>query len=241
MDIKNFILSFKPHASPVPLAEKIRSALIGGASVLLLAYALKFMPSDYSLLMLGSMAASATLLFAVPHSPLSQPWPLIGGNLVSALAGWACYHLIPDPTIAAGCAVGLAIFLMYTLHCLHPPGGATALIMILNSTQLHATEWHWVIYSVTANISIMLLLALLFNNLVPGRRYPIPVQHIPPHEAPAAAAIVIEQQDIAWATRRMDSFVDITEEDLAAIYELASQHAQSRYRQALDARKNPRA
>lgn len=240
MDIKNFILSFKPHTTPTTLAEKIRSALIAGAAIMLLGYAFKYMPVEYPPLMLGSMGAAAVLLFAVPHSPMSQPWPLIGGNLISALAGWGCNQLIHDPILAAGCAVGLAIFLMYYLHCLHPPGAATALILILSSAQLHAMDWHWAVYIVTANIVIMLLLALLFNNLMPGRHYPARTRQIQPSASPAAAAIAIEQPDIAWAASQMDGFVDITEEDLALIYELARQHAQRRYEQALDARKNPR-
>ena len=241
MDIKNFIRSFKPHATPVSLAEKSRSALLAAAAILLLGYAFKYAPFEYPPLMLGSMAAAATLLFALPHSPMSQPWPLIGGNLVSALAGWTCFQLIHDPILAAACAVGLAVFLMHTLRCLHAPGAATALIIILSSAQFHATNWELVAYIVTANIVLMLLLALVLNNLIPGRRYPAPHRHAQLHADAHATAVSIEQSDIAWAASRMNSFVDISEEDLAAIYELARQHAQSRYEQALDARKNPRA
>jgi CBS-domain-containing membrane protein len=238
MNVKNFIQSFKPHASPTTLVEIIRSALMSGAAILLLGYAFKYMPFEYSPLMLGSMAAAATLLFALPHSPMSQPWPLVGGNLVSALAGWACFQLIHDPILAAGCAVGLAIFLMHTLRCLHPPGAATALILILSSAQFHATNWHLVAYIVAANIVIMLLLALVLNNLVPGRHYPARTYaHPTPDATPASMPVEIEQRDIAWAASHIDGFVDITEEDLASIYELASQHAQRRYQQAIDARK----
>jgi CBS domain-containing membrane protein len=31
------------------------------------------------------LGASAVLVFAVPASPLAQPWPVIGGNTISAL------------------------------------------------------------------------------------------------------------------------------------------------------------
>jgi len=70
------------------------------------------------------MGASSVLLFAVPASPLAQPWSIVGGNFVSALVGIGCAHWIPDPALAATLAVGLAIIAMFQLRCLHPPGGA---------------------------------------------------------------------------------------------------------------------
>ncbi|RYH63846.1 MAG: hypothetical protein EON54_07270, partial [Alcaligenaceae bacterium] len=70
------------------------------------------------------LGASAVLVFAVPASPLAQPWAVIGGNVLSALVGSACAALIPDPAWAGAAAVALAIALMFSLRCLHPPGGA---------------------------------------------------------------------------------------------------------------------
>lgn len=119
MDFKEFILSFKTHTAPIPFTEKLRNCLIGGIAILLLGIALKYLPQpNYPLVMLGSIAASAVLLFAAPHSPMAQPWPLLGGHLISTLAGWLCSQHISDPLLAAGCAVGLAIFLMHYLNYL---------------------------------------------------------------------------------------------------------------------------
>jgi len=236
MDFKNFIQSFKPHVAPIPIAEKIRSALAAGIAILLLGLALKFLPHfNYPMLMLGSMAASAVLLFAVPHSQMAQPWPLFGGHLVSVLAGWACIQLITDPLLAAGSAVCLAVFLMHYLHCLHPPGGATALTLVLSSAQFHPMGWLWVTYIVAVNAGISLILALLINSLIPGRHYPAPAHsHIQPGADPAATPVIMEERDITWAAGKMDSFVDISEEDLVMIYRLASLRAQRRYDQALN-------
>ena len=229
MHIKNFIRSFVPHIAPVPLAEKLRGALAAGLAILLLGFALKFLPQlHYPPLMFGSMAASTFLLFAVPHSPMAQPWPMLGGNLISALAGWGCGLLIPEPVLAASCAVGLAIFLMHYLHCLHPPGAATALTLVLGSAQFHALGWQSTAYVVAANTLILLVLALLINNLI-GRHYPLPHTH--PHH-PAQQVLPkfaeLEQGDIEWALTQMDGVIDVSEDDLAEIYELAIQHAQRR-------------
>lgn len=235
MDIKNFFVSFKPHIAPVSHTEKIRSALIAGIAMLLLGLALRFLPHfNYPMLMLASMAASAVLLFAAPHSPMAQPWPLLGGHLVSLLAGWICSGLVADPLLAGAAAVFLAILLMHYLHCVHPPGGATALTMVLSSAQFHPMGLPWVLCIVAANAGISLALALLINSLIPGRHYPAPVHtHVQPVSDPSAIPVGIEQADIEWAASQMDSFIDVSEEDLESIYQLATQHAQRRYEQAL--------
>ena len=229
MNFKEFALSFKTHTAPVPFPEKIRSGLAAGFGILLLGIALKFLPQpNYPLVMLGSIAASAVLLFAVPHSPMAQPRPLLGGHLISTLAGWLCSQHISDPVIAAGCAVGFAVFLMHYLNCLHPPAAATALTLVVHSTQFTPMGWPWVACIVLANIGISLVLAVLINNLIPGRHYPMrhtPQPALPPSTQPNH--VQIDQADIEWALTQMDGVIDVSEEDLAEIYELAIKHAQN--------------
>jgi len=64
--------------------------------------------------LVAPIGATAVLLFAVPASPLAQPWPVIGGNIISALVGVAAARIIPSPAFAAGTAVAGAIFVMAT-------------------------------------------------------------------------------------------------------------------------------
>ena len=208
------------------------NGLIGGIAILLLGLALKYLPqTNYPLVMLGSIAASAVLLFAAPHSPMAQPWRLVGGHLISALAGWLCSQFISDPLLAAGCAVGLAIFLMHYLNCLHPPGASTALTLVLFSAQFHPMGLPWVVCIVLANIGISLVLALLINNLLPGRQYPM--RHTPQpilQTDTLPKHVQLERADIAWALTQMDGVIDVSEEDLVEIYEVAVQHARNRDR-----------
>jgi CBS-domain-containing membrane protein len=228
MDLKTFLLSFKPHHSQTSFAEKLRSGLAGGVAILLLMLALHYLPqTTFPLLIVASMAASATLLYATPHSPLAQPWNLVGGHLVSALAGLACSALIPEPTLAAGAAVGSAILLMELFSCLHPPSAATSLMMVLGNSQLHEMNWQWALAIVAINVGISLVLALVINNALPGRRYPMHAlqNKVPPKPAPF---ITLEPADIKWALQQMNSEIDVSEEDLAEIYKLALQQAQTR-------------
>lgn len=228
MNINAFLNSFKPHPLPTSIPEKLRSALAGGLGILLLTLLIHHLPQDaHHLFIVTSMAASATLLYATPHSPLAQPWNLVGGHLVSAIAGVVCGAFIPDQTIAAGFAVGTAILLMQLLNCLHPPGGATALVMVIGGTQLHGIDWQWSLYIVAINAGFSLLFALAINNLLPGRHYPVQVAVTPPPPKPAPF-ITIEQSDLTKALEQMDSAMDVSEEDLARIYKLALQNAQQR-------------
>lgn len=234
MSFNSFIRSFRPQKSVASNWEKLRSGIAGGIAIFLLAWALYALPHhQYPLLMLGSMAASAVLLFAAPHSPFSQPWNLIGGHLVSALVGWICSLYIPDPALAAGIAVGTAIFLMYLLSCLHPPGAATALTLVLSVGQFHEMGWQWVAMIVSANSFIMLMLALLINRALPGRRYPA---HTAPAQTVAPPTVIPDQADIEWALGQMDSVIDVSVADLSVIYDKAQVRAKARLDENLKGR-----
>jgi len=174
--MKDFFKLFLPQQLSVSFAEKLRSGLAGGFAILWLGLLIEFLPHDvFPLLMLGSIAASVVLLFAVPHSPMAQPWNLVVGHFVSALVGWYMSTLVADTVVAAALAVGLAIWFMHLLDALHPPGAATALSLVLGSVEYHFMGGIWVAGVVVVNVVATLLFALLINNLLPGRRYPMPL------------------------------------------------------------------
>lgn len=122
--------------------------------------------------LVASMGASAVLLFAVPHGPLSQPWPLLGGHTVSALIGISCAKLLQDPVLAAALAVALAIGAMHYLNCIHPPGGATALSAVVGGEAVHQLGYQYLLTPVLFNAVTILLIAVLFNYPFHWRRYP---------------------------------------------------------------------
>lgn len=225
MNLKSFLQAFKPQTLLTSIPEKLRSALAGGGAILLLTLIIHHLPQEaHHLFIITSMAASATLLYVTPHSPLAQPWNLIGGHMVSAFSGLLCGAFIADQTLAAGAAVGLAILLMQQLKCLHPPGGATALVMVIGGTQLHGIDWQWSVYIVAINAGFSLLLALALNNLLPGRRYPMAAT------ATSTQSLPIDRADLDWALEQIDSVIDVSEEDLEEIYRLAAQHAGTRHK-----------
>lgn len=142
-----------------------------------------FLGLNSSLGIISSMGSSAVLLFAVPHGPLSQPWSVFGGHLVSALAGITCAKLIGDPMLAASAAVGLAIGAMHYARCIHPPGGATALATVIGGDSVYALGYQYLLTPVMLNAATIILVAILFNYPFRWRRYPraLARDHDPAH------------------------------------------------------------
>jgi len=111
-------------------------------------------------LILASTGASAILIFSLPFSPVSQPWNLVGGHLVSAFVGVSCYFLIPNELLASSLSIPLAMLSMHYLRCMHPPGGATAITAVVGGSNVHALGYAFVIIPVFVNAIILLSIAM---------------------------------------------------------------------------------
>ena len=121
----------------------------------------------------GSFGASAVLIYGAVTSPLAQPRNLLGGHMISAAIGVASYKLFGDTTwFAASFSVATAIAAMHATKTLHPPGGATALIAVIGTPKIHAIGFYYVLVPIGAGALIMLIIALIVNNLCQSRRYP---------------------------------------------------------------------
>jgi len=124
-------------------------------------------------MVIGSFGASAVLLYGAIKSPLAQPRNLIGGHIISAIIGVTCYKLFPSQMwLASSLAVATSIALMHATKTLHPPGGATALIAVIGSNKIHSLGYLYAIIPVGLGAFIMLIVALLVNNIHKNRRYP---------------------------------------------------------------------
>lgn len=207
--------------------EKLISALGGLLAILaILLISQSFLGLDNSWAIVASMGASAVLLFAVPKGPLSQPWPVFGGHMISALIGVSCALLIDDKIIAASIAAGLSIAAMYYLDCIHPPGGATALTAVLGGTAINDMGYQFLVTPVLLNIVVILFIAIAFNSLFHWRRYPNSWHNRSDREnnlpLPSQG---FSHEDFLAALKEIDTFVDVNEAELQRIFNLASVHA----------------
>jgi len=131
-----------------------------------------FEPKELTLL-IGSFGASAVLVYGAIKSPLAQPRNLIGGHVISGLVGVACWQAFGATLwVAAAFAVSLAIVAMLATKTLHPPGGATALIAVIGGAKIHDLGFLYAFIPAGAGAVVLLIIALLVNNLSKNRKYP---------------------------------------------------------------------
>lgn len=180
-------------------------------------------------LIVAPMGASAVLLFAVPASPLAQPWPIVGGNTISALVGVAVAHLVSDPLLAVGLAVSLAILAMSLTRSLHPPGGAAALTAVIGGAAVTRAGFWFPLVPVAINALILVALGVLFHRLA-GRRYPhrqapAPVNVHETRDPPPALRVGFTSADIDAAVEKFNETLDISRADLDALLREVEQEA----------------
>jgi CBS domain-containing membrane protein len=209
-----------PLQASISRREMLISALAAGLAISLNAWVSHaLLPGDYQVFLAASMGASTILVIAIHHSPLSQPWAVIGGHLVGALSGLLAAALIANPVLACMLAMALTVLLQMALRCLHAPGGGTALLPILGGAALRAEGFGFV-GVVLLNALVLVAVALMVNNLLPGRRYPLaftprPLTPVNP---------VFREEDLLAALRSMEGYIDVSPDDLERIYEHARSH-----------------
>lgn len=225
---QHFLIADTPALPP---GERRKSALGAGLG-LLLAGALFLLAPTGQVWLLAPLGASAIILFALPHSPLAQPWSVLGGYLAATGSALLALWLVP-PLAAAALAVGLSVWLMIRFRCVHPPGGALALLIVAGESHSPHGAWHLLGVVVTNGLAI-LAAAWVVNNLLLRRAYPqcrteeAPSLHATTDPAPSQR-IGLSHEDLDHALRSLGTFVDTQESELVRIYNLAVRQAFDRH------------
>lgn len=233
-----WLRGFLPRRTAVSGTERLRACIGALMGIFLTGLVSHWVLGESSALpmLIAPMGASAVLVFALPSSPLAQPWSLIGGNTISAAIGIACAQWVPAPELAAALAVTIAIGAMFALRCLHPPGGAIALTAVLGGPAIQAQGFHFALSPVALNSALMVMSALAFNNLT-RHRYP----HLPSRDQanrhrtqdPAPTGrLGFTTEDLDDVLKQYDEVLDIDRDDLNSLFIQAEMHA---YRRRFDA------
>lgn len=178
-------------------------------------------------LLVAPMGASALLLFSVPTSPMAQPWPIIGGNVISAFTGLVVASFVSEPPIAAALSVGFSIAAMSTLRCLHPPGGASALAAALGGPVVASYGIAFAFVPVGLNALVLTIIGFLFHRLA-GHSYPHRADMVNVHGTKDAAPLERVGPDVAdidGALKDIGESFDIDRNDLIQILRRAELHS----------------
>jgi CBS domain-containing membrane protein len=209
-NLEAFARAWIPGPTVVDARERLRA--VSGAALGLLFTALICQlaagPSITGNWLIAPLGASAVLVFALPASPLAQPWPVIGGNTLAALVGVACARWLPDAWWVGAVATALAIGLMFSLRFLHPPGGAVALLAVLT----HTPEFPFAISPVLTDSLLLVLAGVLYNSLT-GRRYP----HVQIAQRQPTGDTRFSSADVDAVLGRYNQVLDISRDDLESL------------------------
>ncbi|MEQ9347688.1 MAG: HPP family protein [Thalassospira sp.] len=168
----NHLRGFLPAMPFGTPRESLRAgigALIGlGVAGFLLSF---FDLQGAGLYLIAPFGASSVLLFAIPNSPLAQPWSAIVGNSVAALVGVAICLVIDDPVLRVALAVGLAISAMILVRAVHPPGGAVAMVVAMNPDIVTDIGFRFALTPVAVVTAVLVLVAIAYARAT-GRTYP---------------------------------------------------------------------
>ena len=232
-DYKRFAFQYLIADTPPLAAPEKRKVTLGTLLGMALAGALIVVAPAGSVWLVAAAGASCMILFALPHSPLAQPWSVMGGYLGATVFALAAASLVPWPLAAVSLALGATTWFMIRFRCMHPPGGALVLLVASEGAPGLAHAAH-VMGVVLANALAVLAAAWLVNNVVLRRRYPQcrPQQPVGPHRTGdrlPTERTGLSHADLDHAVRALGTFVDIQEQQLVDIYNLAVNNAFERH------------
>lgn len=221
---------FSRWPSAISTREKILTPLITFVAILVVSQVGQHLVHPYQhLVMVASMGASALLLFVMPNSPLAQPYPFVMGHVVPAAIGVLCANSVDNFYLAAALAVSISLIAMYLLNCLHPPGGAAALVPVIAHSE-YVLDLSYVVFPVLINVLTMLLFTLIVHKWILKKEYP--VRPMPKkdqrhqHNDPSPLGRMgINSADLQAAMQNFNAYLDITENDLARLYSSAQHNA----------------
>ena len=217
----------------VSKTEWLRASLGALIGIVLTGFATWWLLGDTASLpmLIAPIGASALLLFAVPASPLAQPWSIIGGNFLAATIGVTCATYIPEPLLAAGLAVGLSVITMFALRCLHPPSGAVALTAVLGGPAITELGYQFIWSPVMVNSLLLLATAIVFHNAT-RHRYPHiakPVAQVHgTRDLPPGDRMSFTTSDLEDVLKQYNEVIDVSRGDLESLFHQAEMHAYDR-------------
>lgn len=234
MDLWHSILGRLAHQQAVKRREVLLSTLIALLAMTLVTWiSYRFLGDGAAPFIVASMGASTVLLAAVPSSPMNRAWPLLGSHLICAVIGVTCAQYIPSLLVAIPLAVATAILAMLLLRCLHPPGGATAMLSVLAVSQESQLGYQFVLTPVLLNAVVLWAgvrtIAFLLEVHEEQEHFESPIEQRNSGAPGLNLRPPFEAQDLHQALTDFDTFVDINEEELMRLYQAANQHYHRRH------------
>lgn len=173
----------------------------------------------HALWLVAPLGASAVIVFALPASPMAQPWAVVGGSMISALIGLLLTRSGIGMAWAVGVVVAASVLAMFVLRCLHPPAGALALWVVLTHTQ----AFDFLLFPLLFNLVLLVLVAVVYNSLT-GRPYPHVAETLTTKPQPSRFSAA----DLDSALAHYNQVLDVSRDELEKLLAYAEAAAYQR-------------
>lgn len=221
---------------PRPKRSEILRAAFGAGLALILCGAILLgvdaaLGGTARLLLIAPLGATSFLVFAVPNSPLAQPWSAIVGNGLSAAVAVTVLKLGLPIELSAGLAVGGAMAAMALARALHPPGAAVALATVLTASKWGALGYSFVFVPVVFDTILLVALATVYNRLT-GRVYPFRQRPVGLHataDPSPERRLGLSAEDLSAVLDRFNLSANIGAEDFGRVLAAAEAEAARHY------------
>ncbi|GGC00153.1 membrane protein [Oxalicibacterium flavum] len=160
-----FFESDMPVPPRAPLTTILLAGLGGFCAIATIALVADF---TQAILILGSFGASCVIVFALPDTSLAQPRNVIAGHFLSSLTGLVYLYAFGPHWWSLALAVGTAIAIMMLTRTVHPPAGSNPVIVFLGMP-----GWSFLLFPTLCGAVLLVLVALIYNNFVRKKKYPL--------------------------------------------------------------------
>ncbi|NIJ40017.1 CBS domain-containing membrane protein [Parvibaculum indicum] len=230
--LRHLMRALGPAVAAASLRESVRAgfgAVLGLGLVGLLVLA-PTVDLQLGLYLIAPFGATSVLIFAVPNSPLAQPWSAIVGNTLAAVVGVAVCLTVRDPALRIALAVGSAITLMSLARAVHPPAGAVAMTAAMSPDAIHELGFRFALAPVAAGTTLLVLVAWIYARTT-GRRYPFrqfeETNSQGTYDPPPAERLGLSEAELTDILQRYRQSLNLGVEDLARLIGAAELQAAS--------------
>ncbi len=161
----------KGQAKPLPPkipAKQVAIAWLGGLiAISAIGLLVTMTGQEMPALIMGSFGASCVILFGIPEAPFAQPRNVILGHFISTFIGLFFLHFVGPDWWSMALALATALAAMQLTRTVHPPAGSNPIIVFLAGA-----GWEFLLMPSTLGSIILVVVALIYNNLSKDRHYP---------------------------------------------------------------------
>jgi len=159
--IFSYIMALIHHQHNFFLLNKAKKSLLIGLCVFISVFIITKLGSYSKVtLLIPPIAASCVIIFTLPQSPFSRPKNILLGHVISGSIGIIIVNLMSVTSLSLSIALSLAVFSMLITDTLHPPAGATTILIMLTNA-----KWYFIFFPLGIGSITLCMISIFYRKL----------------------------------------------------------------------------